>query len=371
MGWRFRKSIKLAPGLRLNFSKRGVSASASIPGTGISYTTAGGKRRPQQRAGNGCVGCIGSIVLIFGAAIVFSAMIASCSEPHRMPAPASPPGQPIAGPEREPEPEAVVTAPTPAPAPSPPPEPEPGPEPESRPGFDELRASLAPREFDDEDLASVLLVPDANTVVLKKGLDTVRVALVGVDPPDRVDPGTIGRARAKLACEFLRELVLHRDVYVERDPAVEVDPEGRVPVYLYRADDGAFVNLELVGRGYGSCWEEPPFLAWELLGAAEQVAQEAEAGLWSPELADPKVELGPDPATQQRYREIIARRKRRAAEGYARMRAANMAMDGMMADMMDAAVESQLPALRNNGPVHVRGYFRKDGTYVRPHTRSR
>lgn len=30
-----------------------------------------------------------------------------------------------------------------------------------------------------------------------------------------------------------------------------------------------------------------------------------------------------------------------------------------------------LPSLRNNGPVHVRGYYRKDGTYVRPHTRSR
>ena len=30
-----------------------------------------------------------------------------------------------------------------------------------------------------------------------------------------------------------------------------------------------------------------------------------------------------------------------------------------------------LPPLQYNGPVHVRGYFRKDGTYVRPHTRSR
>jgi hypothetical protein len=28
------------------------------------------------------------------------------------------------------------------------------------------------------------------------------------------------------------------------------------------------------------------------------------------------------------------------------------------------------PALRTNGPVQVRGYYRKDGTYVRPHTRS-
>ena len=58
MGWRFRKSFKVAPGVRLNVSKKGISTSigptkgakinigpngtrftASIPGTGLSYTT--------------------------------------------------------------------------------------------------------------------------------------------------------------------------------------------------------------------------------------------------------------------------------------------------------------------------------------------
>lgn len=56
MGFRFRKSIKLLPGIRINFSKSGVSASigrsgatvnisergtrgtVGIPGTGISYS---------------------------------------------------------------------------------------------------------------------------------------------------------------------------------------------------------------------------------------------------------------------------------------------------------------------------------------------
>jgi hypothetical protein len=54
MGWSFRKSIRIAPGVRLNFSRRGVSTSfggkgftyntrgrttVSLPGTGIRYTT--------------------------------------------------------------------------------------------------------------------------------------------------------------------------------------------------------------------------------------------------------------------------------------------------------------------------------------------
>ena len=64
MGFRFRKSIKLFPGVRVNLSKSGVSASVgvkgatvnisdkgtratvNIPGTGISYSE---KRAPNRR----------------------------------------------------------------------------------------------------------------------------------------------------------------------------------------------------------------------------------------------------------------------------------------------------------------------------------
>ena len=38
MPFRFRRSIRIAPGVRLNVGRRGVSASATLPGTGISYT---------------------------------------------------------------------------------------------------------------------------------------------------------------------------------------------------------------------------------------------------------------------------------------------------------------------------------------------
>ncbi|MGI8589137.1 MAG: DUF4236 domain-containing protein [Chloroflexia bacterium] len=70
MGWRFRRSVRLLPGLRLNFSKRGLGYSIgrrgfrfsvgpngrrtalSIPGTGLSYVKQGraprAVRRPAQ-----------------------------------------------------------------------------------------------------------------------------------------------------------------------------------------------------------------------------------------------------------------------------------------------------------------------------------
>jgi hypothetical protein len=66
MGWRFRRSVRLAPGFRLNLGKRGASFSVGghgftenigrrgarttigIPGTGISYST----RRRRRRHGS-------------------------------------------------------------------------------------------------------------------------------------------------------------------------------------------------------------------------------------------------------------------------------------------------------------------------------
>src|SRR5580704_462522 len=69
MGWRFRKSFSVIPGLRLNLSKSGLSASiggapftlnvgprglmgtASIPGTGISYRQHFGTSSPRSKGG--------------------------------------------------------------------------------------------------------------------------------------------------------------------------------------------------------------------------------------------------------------------------------------------------------------------------------
>lgn len=67
MGWRFRKSFKILPGVRVNVGKKGISsvsvgkrgasvsvgkrgthANVGIPGTGLSYRTKiGGKRQSQ------------------------------------------------------------------------------------------------------------------------------------------------------------------------------------------------------------------------------------------------------------------------------------------------------------------------------------
>ena len=42
MGFRFRKSVKLFPGVRVNFSKTGVGFSAGVPGGVAVYSDGGG-----------------------------------------------------------------------------------------------------------------------------------------------------------------------------------------------------------------------------------------------------------------------------------------------------------------------------------------
>ena len=80
MGFRFRRSIKLAPGVRVNLSKSGISTSlgrpgltvnlrgdrvkttAGSPGTGISYSETAKSSGPSP---------IGAAVLLFLVAILF------------------------------------------------------------------------------------------------------------------------------------------------------------------------------------------------------------------------------------------------------------------------------------------------------------
>ncbi|HIE5316154.1 hypothetical protein APB19_30645 [Pseudomonas aeruginosa] len=88
MAIRFRKSIKVAPGLRLNISKSGVSTSvggkgltanvskrgvkttASIPGTGLSASTSYPARKRGSREGAGLNATGWAILCLIGLVLV-------------------------------------------------------------------------------------------------------------------------------------------------------------------------------------------------------------------------------------------------------------------------------------------------------------
>jgi len=85
MPWRFRKSIKIAPGVRVNFGKRGMTSLSvggrggrttfsrrgthstfGIPGTGLSYRTKATK--------NGCLGCFGCLSSVVCCLVVLAGL---------------------------------------------------------------------------------------------------------------------------------------------------------------------------------------------------------------------------------------------------------------------------------------------------------
>ena len=89
MGFRFRKSVRLGKGVRINLGKRGASLSlggrgatvnlsgrgvrstVGIPGTGISYTTSNGADGGRSTGGSGGI----AVFLLAVVALVFLAWI--------------------------------------------------------------------------------------------------------------------------------------------------------------------------------------------------------------------------------------------------------------------------------------------------------
>ncbi len=130
--------------------------------------------------------------------------------------------------------------------------------------------------------AEVLRVVDGDTIVVRIGGLEESVRLLGVDTPESVDP------RSPVEC-FGMEASRHTETLLP--PGTEVrlvrdvearDRYSRLLAYVYRADDGAFVNLQLVRDGFADVLTYPPNVAHadDFTTAAAQ-ARDQGLGLWA------------------------------------------------------------------------------------------
>jgi hypothetical protein len=90
VGWRFRKSVKILPGVRLNFGKggftsttlggkwlktnlsgRGTKHTFSVPGTGVSYQTDAKSRAQDNSASNG----VNWVLILLGLVLVLVLLV--------------------------------------------------------------------------------------------------------------------------------------------------------------------------------------------------------------------------------------------------------------------------------------------------------
>lgn len=135
-----------------------------------------------------------------------------------------------------------------------------------------------------ESNATVDFVIDGDTVdVIVDGREE-RVRLTGIDTPEtaRRDTGAPAECFGDEATAFTETLLpVGTPVRLERD-IVGRDDYGRLLAYVYRADDGIFVNYEIVRQGYAQPLTIPPNVTFsELMVQAARDAEAADAGLWS------------------------------------------------------------------------------------------
>jgi len=146
------------------------------------------------------------------------------------------------------------------------------------PGPDDLLSS--PGDAVDAN-ATVVRVVDGDTVVVRLGRNEEHVRLIGIDTPETVDPRRPAECFGKEASERTGSLLpAGTRVRLERD-AEGRDRYDRLLAYLYRAEDGAFVNLSMVADGFALAKPYPPNTAHQAaFGAAEAEARRRGVGLW-------------------------------------------------------------------------------------------
>lgn len=130
--------------------------------------------------------------------------------------------------------------------------------------------------------ALVEYIVDGDTVDLVIDGREERVRLIGIDTPETEGPYTDLECYGPEATAFIERLLpLGTPVRIERD-VENRDDYGRLLGYVYRADDGVFVNYELVRQGYATPLSiEPNTSNAELFVDAARSAEADDAGLWS------------------------------------------------------------------------------------------
>lgn len=106
--------------------------------------------------------------------------------------------------------------------------------------------------------AQVVRVIDGDTIVVRIQGREESIRLLGIDTPESVDPRTPVECFGQEASRHTAALLPPgTDVRLVRDVEAR-DRYSRLLAYVYRADDGTFVNLELVRDGFAAVLTYPP-----------------------------------------------------------------------------------------------------------------
>jgi micrococcal nuclease len=130
------------------------------------------------------------------------------------------------------------------------------------------------------DTARVVRVVDGDTIAVQVGGRSERVRYIGVDTPETKKPGTPVECYGRRASAENARLVEGERVRLVADAEAR-DRYGRMLAYVYRVDDGRFVNAELIRGGFAQPLTIPPNVAHAAeFAALARTARREGRGLW-------------------------------------------------------------------------------------------
>ena len=129
--------------------------------------------------------------------------------------------------------------------------------------------------------ATVDFVIDGDTIDAIIDGREERVRLIGIDTPETKKPDTPIECYGPEATAFTESLLpVGTAIRIERD-TVNRDDFGRLLGYVYRAEDGIFVNYESIRQGFATPLSiEPNTTYIDLFVAAARSAESDDVGLW-------------------------------------------------------------------------------------------
>lgn len=130
--------------------------------------------------------------------------------------------------------------------------------------------------------ATVVQTVDGDTIDVDVAGTRERVRLIGIDTPETKHPTEPVECFGPEASDHLSGLLPPgTEIRLERDVEAR-DRYDRLLAYVYRAEDGLFVNLSQAEGGFADTLTFPPNVAHtEQIVAAVSAARAGGAGLWS------------------------------------------------------------------------------------------
>jgi micrococcal nuclease len=150
----------------------------------------------------------------------------------------------------------------------------------ARPGVSRPASTTQPPAIDTN--ATVVRVIDGDTIDVSVRGHRERVRLIGIDTPETKDPDKPVQCYGPEASHLTAALLpVGTPVRIERDAEAR-DDYGRLLAYVYRGDDGLFINLDLAREGAAVALPIRPNVTYaDVIAAAIAQARTAGRGLWS------------------------------------------------------------------------------------------